>query len=104
MAAASLSSLPKARTGIEGLDEITDGGFPAGRPTLICGGPGCGKTLFGLTFLVEGITAYHEKGVLITFEERADDMNDNVMSLGYDLNGLIEKKQLVIDFVKIDRN
>jgi circadian clock protein KaiC len=103
-AARERPQLAKALTGIKGLDEITEGGLPAGRPTLICGGPGCGKTLFGLTFLVEGITKYKENGVLVTFEERAEDMNDNVMSLGYDLNGLVEQQKLVIDFVRIDRN
>ena len=79
--------LPKAATGIDGLDAITEGGLPAGRPTLLCGAAGCGKTLFGVTFLVEGALRFDEPGVLMTFEERPEDISDNVGSLGYDLPG-----------------
>lgn len=96
--------LHKAPTGIDGLDEITSGGFPAGRPTLVCGGPGCGKSLMGIEFLVRGATQYNEPGVLMTFEETADDIKKNVASLGFDIDQLIADKKLIIDHVKIDRN
>jgi len=81
--------LRKAPSGIAGLDEITFGGLPTGRPTLIAGAAGCGKTLFALTFLVKGATSYDEPGVLMSFEERAADLVENVSSLGYDLPRLI---------------
>jgi circadian clock protein KaiC len=77
--------LPKAPNGIEGFDAITLGGLPHGRPTLVCGAAGCGKTLFALTFLVKGATEFGESGVLMTFEERAEDIAANVASLGYDV-------------------
>ncbi len=96
--------IAKAPTGIEGLDAITEGGLPANRPTLICGGPGCGKTLFGLTFLVEGALRFDEPGVFVSFEERTDDLSANVKSLGYDLDALVTDKKLAIDFVRIERN
>ena len=99
-----LTSLKKAPTGIHGFDEITGGGLPAGRPTLVCGSAGCGKSLFGLEFLVRGATQYGEAGVLITFEESAQDIKKNAASLGFDTDALIAKKKLLIDFVKIDRN
>jgi circadian clock protein KaiC len=98
-----LTSLKKAPTGIYGFDEITGGGLPAGRPTVVCGSAGCGKSLFGLEFLVRGATQYGEPGILITFEETAQDIAKNVASLGFDTDALIAKKKLVIDFVKIDR-
>lgn len=94
--------LLKAATGIDGLDAITEGGLPAGRPTLLCGAAGCGKTLFGVTFLVEGALRFDEPGILMTFEERPEDISDNVGSLGYDLPGLIASKKLMIDQVKIE--
>jgi circadian clock protein KaiC len=81
-------SLPKAATGISGFDAITQGGLPRGRPTLICGGPGCGKTIFGVEFLVRGIEDFGEPGVFIAFEETAEDLAKNVASLGYDLERL----------------
>ena len=93
--------LPKCRTGISGLDEITGGGLPQGRPTLICGGPGCGKSLFGLEFLLRGITEFGETGVMVTFEETLDDIRKNVASLGFDIDELIAKKKLYIDHVKV---
>lgn len=96
--------LSKAATGIAGLDEITFGGLPAGRPTLIAGSAGCGKTLFALTFLVNGATRFGEPGVLMSFEERADDLVANVASLGYDLPALIADKKLVIDYVRVERS
>ena len=95
--------LRKAATGIVGLDEVTLGGFPAGRPTLLCGGPGCGKTLLSLTFLVNGITQYGENGVFVSFEERAEEIATNADSLGYAIDELIAAKKLVIDHVRIER-
>src|SRR5438105_4760333 len=88
--------LPKSPTGIAGVDEITGGGLPRGRPTLICGAAGCGKSLMGMEFLVRGATQYEEPGVLITFEEPARDVTENVASLGFDLDDLIARKKLVI--------
>jgi circadian clock protein KaiC len=79
----------KAPTGISGLDELTSGGLPRGRPTLVCGGAGCGKTVLGLEFLVRGATQYGEPGVIFTFEERGDELAGNVASFGFDLPGLI---------------
>lgn len=103
-AATSDSALPKAYTGISGLDEITLGGLPAGRPTLICGGPGCGKTLFATTFLVNGAVLYGEPGVFMSFEESTTDLIHNVASLGYDLNALIAQNKIAIDFVRVERS
>src|ERR1700723_1808325 len=97
-------SLPKAPTGIQGLDEITGGGFPRGRPTLICGSAGAGKTLLAMEFLVRGATAYNEPGVFMAFEETAPELTQNVRSLGFDLDELAKEKQLVIDFVRIERS
>ena len=97
-------TLRKARTGIPGLDEITLGGLPAGRPTLVCGGPGSGKTLLGISFLVNGAVLFDEPGVLMSFEENAQELAQDVASLGFDLAGLVEKKRLVVDYVHIDRS
>ena len=96
--------LSKALTGISGLDEITLGGLPRGRPTLICGGAGCGKTLFGLEFLVRGATEFGEPGVCISFEESGHDLAMNVASLGFDLEKLQRTKKLVIDHIYIDKS
>jgi circadian clock protein KaiC len=96
--------LPKAPTGIRGLDEITRGGLPKGRPTLVCGGPGSGKTLLAVTFLVNGALLYDEPGVLLTFEENADEIANDVASLGFDLAALIEAKKLAIDYVRVERS
>ncbi|MBA2689715.1 MAG: response regulator [Burkholderiales bacterium] len=86
--------LLKTASGIRGLDEITQGGFPQGRPILICGGPGCGKTLFGMEFLVRGALDYGEPGVLMSFEESSADLAKNVASLGFDLSDLVKRKLL----------
>ncbi|MDF3019681.1 MAG: putative circadian clock protein KaiC [Steroidobacteraceae bacterium] len=97
------SEIAKAPTGIPGLDEITHGGLPAGRPTLLAGGPGSGKTLLGVSFLVEGAQRFNEPGVLLTFEEKVDELATDVRSLGYDLHKLCEEKKLLIDYVHVDR-
>jgi circadian clock protein KaiC len=96
--------LQKCPTGIKGLDEITMGGLPRGRPTLVAGGPGSGKTLLALEFLVKGATTYDEPGVMMAFEETARDLTTNVNSLGFDLDGLITQKKLVVDYVYIERS
>ncbi|HET7002939.1 MAG TPA: circadian clock protein KaiC [Puia sp.] len=95
---------PKSKTGIEGLDEITGGGFPKGRPTLICGSAGCGKTLLSMQFLVKGITEYGEPGVFMSFEETSKDLAQNVRSLGFDLDKLISQKKLRIDHIQIEKS
>ncbi|XHX75929.1 MAG: circadian clock protein KaiC [Stenomitos frigidus ULC029] len=96
------TQLAKCQTGIQGLDEITGGGLPQGRATLVCGGAGCGKTLLGMEFLVRGATQFNEPGVFISFEETADELAQNVASLGWDLEQLIAQQQLAIDCFYID--
>ena len=96
--------LQKVPTGIEGLDEITNGGLPKGRPTLVCGGAGSGKTLLGMEFLVRGATQFNEPGVFMSFEETAEELTKNVASLGFDLNRLTASKRLLVDFVHIERS
>lgn len=99
----SLKALPKSRTGIQGLDEITGGGLPSGRPTLVSGGAGSGKTMFGLEFLVRGATLYDEPGVFISFEETIPDLTSNAASLGFDLDRLVAEKMLFLDHVHVSR-
>ncbi len=94
--------LPKCPAGIQGLDEIKSGGLPRGRPTLVCGGAGCGKTLLGAEFLVRGATQFDEPGVFIAFEETEAELEANVASLGFDLAGLIRRKKIVVDYVHIE--
>jgi len=94
--------LPKSPTGIQGLDEITGGGLPRGRPTLVCGGAGCGKTLLAAEFLVRGAVEFGEPGVLMAFEETEAELKANVASLGFDLAGLVRRKKIVVDYVHID--
>ncbi len=96
--------LSKSLTGIQGLDEITTGGFPTGRPTLICGNAGCGKTLLAMEFLVRGATMYNEPGVFMAFEETEQELTDNVKSLGFDLDKLVEEKKIIIDHVHVERS
>ena len=96
-------SLVKVRTGVEGFDEITQGGLPQGRPTLVCGGPGCGKTLFALQFLLHG-AAHGESGVFVTFEETEQDLLKNAASLGYDMPGLLERKRLALEYIRVERS
>ena len=96
--------LQKCLTGIKGLDEITGGGLPLGRPTLVCGGTGCGKTLLAMEFLVRGTTEYNEPGVFISFEEKSEELTKNFASLGFDLNDLVARKKLLLDHVHIERS
>ncbi|HUR25029.1 MAG TPA: circadian clock protein KaiC [Candidatus Thermoplasmatota archaeon] len=100
---AALGGIQKAPTGIVGFDEITGGGLPRGRNTIVCGGPGCGKTLFAVEFLVRGARDFGEPGVFLSFEESPADLTENVASLGFDLDGLVRKGQLAIDQVILDR-
>ena len=97
-------SLPKAPTGIHGLDEITGGGLPRGRPTLVCGGPGCGKTLLAAEFLIRGATQFDEPGAFITFEETGEELAQNVRSLGFDLDRLVEEQKIALDYVRVERS
>jgi circadian clock protein KaiC len=97
------SPLAKVATGIDGLDEITGGGLPEGRPTLVCGGPGCGKTLFALEFLVHA-AARGESGVFVTFEETEEDILKNAASLGYDVSDLLKRKRLTVEYVRVERS
>jgi circadian clock protein KaiC len=96
--------IPKTLTGINGLDEITEGGLPKGRPTLICGDAGSGKTLFSMEFIVKGATNYNEPGVFVAFEEKGEELASNVASLGFDLKKLMAEKKIKIDHVQIDRS
>ncbi len=97
------AALPKTPTGIDGLDEITAGGLPQGRPTLVCGSAGCGKTLLAVEFLVRGAQQFDEPGVLLTFEETAAELAANVASLGFDLPHLQAAGRLRLDYVHLDR-
>src|SRR5438132_11564750 len=96
--------LPKCPTGIQGLDEITGGGLPRGRPSLVCGGAGCGKTLLAVEFLVRGAVQFGEPGVFMSFEETDAELKANVASLGFDLAGLVRRKKIVLDHVYIERS
>ncbi|MFN5689300.1 circadian clock protein KaiC [Bradyrhizobium sp.] len=99
-----LPVIAKSPTGIDGLDEVTFGGLPQGRPTLLCGAAGCGKTLFAMTFLYNGAVAFNEPGVFIAFEEQPEDLIKNVGSLSYDIERLIEQNKIVVDHIHLDRN
>jgi circadian clock protein KaiC len=98
----ALNGIAKALTGVKGLDEITGGGLPLGRPTLICGSAGSGKTMLAMEFLVRGALEFDEPGVFMAFEETQQELSQNVASLGFDLPGLIEKKKLYVDYVHVD--
>src|SRR4051794_180406 len=89
-------ALPKCPTGIAGLDEVTGGGLPRGRPTIVCGSAGCGKTLFAMEFLVRGATEFGEPGVFLAFEENAEELAVNVRSLGFDLDDLAARNLLQV--------
>jgi circadian clock protein KaiC len=96
--------LPKSPTSIQGLDEITGGGIPKGRPTLVCGGAGCGKTLLAMEFLVRGATQYHEPGAFISFEETEKELTANVASLGFDLEDLVKRNKIWLEHIHVDRS
>ena len=96
--------LAKCPTGIQGLDEITGGGLPRGRPTLVCGGAGCGKTLLAMEFIVRGIQDFNEPGVFLAFEETAEELAANVASLEFDVPRLIRQGKLAIDHVRLERS
>jgi circadian clock protein KaiC len=98
------ASLPKCRTGIKGLDQITDGGIPQGRPTLVCGGPGCGKTLLATEFLVHGAMQFGEPGIFLSFEETVDELFANAASLGFDLAGLEDEHRVVVEYIHLERS
>lgn len=100
----SIKVISKTRTGIEGFDEITQGGLPAGRPTLIAGNAGCGKTLFSMEFLARGALQYNEPGVMLSFEETAEELVENFSSLGFKIHELIARKKLHVEFVSIERS
>jgi circadian clock protein KaiC len=97
-------TLPKTPTGITGFDQVTGGGLPTGRPTLVCGSAGCGKTLFATEFLVRGALQYSEPGVFVSFEETAQDLAANVRSLGFDLNDLVRRNKLFVDHIQVERS
>ena len=97
-------SLPKTPTGVRGLDEITNGGLPKGRPTLICGAAGCGKTLLAMEFIVRGAREFNEPGVFMAFEETSKELAANVASLGFDLPALIRRKKVAVDHVRVERS
>jgi circadian clock protein KaiC len=98
------TGLPKAPTGIPGLDEITRGGLPRGRPTLVCGSAGCGKTMLAAEFLVRGALEQGEPGVFMMFEETAEDLQQNLRSIGFDLEALQRDKLIALDHVHIERS
>ncbi|MEO8451366.1 MAG: circadian clock protein KaiC [Gemmatimonadota bacterium] len=102
--ASTPTPLPKCATGIHGLDEITNGGLPKGRPTLVCGSAGCGKTILAMEFLVRGAIEHGEPGVFMAFEESAEELTQNVRSLGFDLDDLIERNLLAVDYVHVERD
>src|ERR1700675_2839914 len=103
-AVSRIARLPRCPTGIQGLDEITGGGLPRGRPTLVCGGAGCGKTLFATEFLVRGAAQFGEPGVFLSFEETDAELKKNVASLGFDLSGLVRRKKILLEHVHIERS
>src|SRR5512143_1105135 len=99
-----IANLEKSPTGIRGLDDITFGGLPKGRPTLVCGNAGCGKTVLGMQFLINGAIRFNEPGVFVSFEETEEDLTKNFASFGYDLADLSARKLLAIDYVYIERS
>ena len=96
--------IPKSPTGIDGFDDLTLGGVPTGRPTLVCGSAGCGKTLFATTFLIHGARDFDEPGVFVTFEERPGDIVSNVASLGFALNKLVDDQKIAFEYIALDRS
>ncbi len=100
----SFVGLEKSATGVSGLDDITSGGLPKGRPTLICGSAGSGKTLLSMEFLIRGALQFGEPGVFMSFEETGEELTKNVASLGFKLDDLVAKKKIFLDHVRIDRS
>lgn len=98
----SSQAISKSSTGVDGFDELTLGGVPTGRPTLVCGSAGCGKTLFATTFLVHGARDLDEPGVFVTFEERPGDIVSNVASLGFALDRLVDDQKIVFEYIALD--
>ena len=98
------NTFPKVSTGISGLNEITEGGLPKGRPTLVCGGAGCGKTLMAMQFLIKGVVEENEPGVFMSFEESAGDLSQNVRSLSFDLDKFVADKKMKIDHVRVEKS
>jgi circadian clock protein KaiC len=98
----SIAELPKSRTGIQGLDDVTFGGLPQNRPTLVAGSVGSGKTILGLAYIINGIALYNEPGVFMTFEEKVDEVKMNVLSMGHDLDQYISNNQLYMERLHID--
>ena len=96
--------IAKSPTGITGLDQITEGGLPKGRPTLLCGSAGCGKTVLAMEFLVRGATEFNEPGVFMAFEESDKELSQNVASMGFGLPALSARKKILLDHVRVDRN
>ena len=99
-----IPALAKAPTGIQGLDELTGGGLPQGRPTLLCGSTGCGKTLLAMEFLVRGAVDSGEPGVFMAFDETTEELAANFASLGYDLKALVAQKILALEFIHVERS
>jgi circadian clock protein KaiC len=97
-------SLKKCPIGIAGLDEVTGGGLPQGRPTLVCGAAGCGKTLLSMEFLIHGAIDYNEPGVFMSFEEKSEELTTNVASLGFDLEALKKQKKICVEYVRVERS
>jgi circadian clock protein KaiC len=99
----SRNGITKCPTGISGLDQITEGGLPQGRPTLLCGSAGCGKTVLAMEFLVRGATEFNEPGVFMAFEETEKDLRENVASMGFDLTALCARQKMIVDHVRVER-
>lgn len=99
----SLPGLPKCPTGIDGFDDLASGGLPLRRPTLVCGGPGSGKTAFALEFLIRGVQRYNEPGVCVSFDESPDELQENARSFGFDLAALVAERKILLDHVHIER-
>ena len=97
------TTLEKSSSGINGLDDITEGGLPKGRPTLICGSAGCGKTLFAMHFLVHG-AEIGEPGVFVSFEETQEELEQNFSSLGLDLKKLEEQGKFSVEYIYLERS
>lgn len=97
-------SLAKCPTGISGLDQVTEGGLPKGRPTLLAGAAGCGKTLFAMEFLVEGARKFDEPGVFVSFEENSQELAKNFSSLGFDIEGLAKRGKIALEYIYIERS